>query len=51
MNIPIAGNTLAADGGDYWGLILLTGFLYIGSLAALYAAKVASVGWRVWTIF
>ncbi|OAA62477.1 major facilitator superfamily transporter [Niveomyces insectorum RCEF 264] len=45
IGIPIAGNILAANNGNYWGLIVFTSALYVGSLVALYAAKVSVVGW------
>ncbi len=51
VGIPIAGNILAANDGEYWGLILFTGVIYAGSLAALFAAKVSSVGWHVFAVF
>ncbi|CAK7235118.1 hypothetical protein SCUCBS95973_009161 [Sporothrix curviconia] len=51
VGIPIAGNILMGNGGEYWGLIVFTAALYLGSLVALYAAKASVVGWSVWTNF
>lgn len=52
VGVPIGGNILTADGGSYWGVIVLTGSLYVGSFASLYTAKAYSVGWKnPWTIF
>lgn len=51
VGVPIGGNILASNGGDYWGMVVLTGMIYIGSLVFLYAAKVSCVGWRFAEIF
>ncbi|TLS22480.1 uncharacterized protein PpBr36_09705, partial [Pyricularia pennisetigena] len=51
VGIPIGGNILAACGGDYWGLIVFTGLLYLLSLVFFVAAKVYSVGWKPWVFF
>lgn len=51
VGVPIGGNILTADGGNYWGLIVLTGMVYLGALIALYLAKVCKVGWRPWVVF
>ncbi|KAK3938392.1 putative MFS monocarboxylate transporter [Diplogelasinospora grovesii] len=51
VGIPIAGKVVAACRGEYWGLIVLTGLVYIASLAAFLAAKASVVGWRLWSIF
>ncbi|CAK7219338.1 hypothetical protein SEUCBS140593_003856 [Sporothrix eucalyptigena] len=51
VGIPIAGNILTGTDGEYWGLIAFTAALYLGSLVALYAAKVSVVGWGVLSIF
>ena len=44
--IPIAGQILGIDGGEYWGLILFTGMCYLGGLLCFTAARVVSVGWN-----
>ncbi|GKT45996.1 MFS transporter asaE [Colletotrichum spaethianum] len=51
FNIPVAGEIIAAQKGDYWGLILFTGLIYALSFVALMAAKVMMVGWKVFAIF
>ncbi|KAK0615745.1 putative MFS monocarboxylate transporter [Bombardia bombarda] len=51
IGIPIAGRIVAANNGDYWGLIVTTGVFYVGSLAAFAMAKVSVVGWQPWAIF
>lgn len=52
VGVPIGGNILTSNGGSYWGVIVFTGGVYVGSFASLYAAKACSVGWRKpWTIF
>lgn len=52
VGVPIAGSILTADGGEYWGVIVLTGCVYLGAFGLLSAAKVSVVGWRKpWAIF
>lgn len=46
IGIPIAGNIVEADGGDYRGLIILTGGIYAFSMAFLMLAKTSKLGWR-----
>jgi MFS family permease len=51
VGVPIAGRILVNNGGDYWGLIVFTGCIYVGSLTAFMAAKISVVGWHLWAIF
>lgn len=52
VGVPIGGNIVTANGGSYWGVIVFTGCIYLGSFASLYAAKGCSVGWKKpWAIF
>jgi predicted MFS family arabinose efflux permease len=51
VGIPIAGKILTANNGNYWGLIVTTGMVYIGSLFAFCMAKASVVGWRFWVKF
>lgn len=51
VGIPIAGKILTSNGGQYWGLIVFTAVLYVGSLVALFAAKVSVIGWSVMANF
>lgn len=51
VGVPIAGRILVSNGGDYWGLIVFTGCIYVGCLVAFMAAKVSVVGWHLWAIF
>ena len=43
--IPIAGQILEYNHGDYWGLIVFTGLCYVAALACFIAARVGKVGW------
>lgn len=47
IGIPIAGRILTACDGQYWGLIVTTGVVYVAALMAFMGAKVAAVGWNV----
>ena len=49
--IPIAGQILAANRGEYWGLILFTGMCYVGGLVSFIAARVLQVGWKITAIY
>ncbi|KAL9600812.1 MAG: hypothetical protein Q9219_002950 [cf. Caloplaca sp. 3 TL-2023] len=49
--IPIAGQILSADGGDYQGLIIFTGLSYAGGLVCFVAARVLNVGWRLRAVY
>ncbi|KAK2600804.1 hypothetical protein N8I77_010311 [Diaporthe amygdali] len=51
VGVPIGGNILTSNGGDYWGVIVFTGLVYLGSFISLYLAKVCKVGWKPWVIF
>jgi MFS family permease len=51
IGIPIAGSIVAATGGQYWSLIVFTGLTQVLALVFIYAAKVASIGWKPWTVF
>ncbi|KAI1778901.1 MFS general substrate transporter [Hypoxylon cercidicola] len=51
LSLPVAGTIVKATDGNYWGLILFTGLTQIIALVAMYAAKVASVGWSPWANF
>ena len=51
IGIPIAGKVVEANKGDYWGLIVLTGMFYVGSVVAFFMAKVSAVGWNMWAVF
>ncbi|KAF4973120.1 hypothetical protein FZEAL_9408 [Fusarium zealandicum] len=48
IGIPIGGSIVQANGGEYWGLIILTGAVYIGSVISLFMAKVSLLGWHNW---
>lgn len=51
IGIPIAGKILTACHGNYSGLIIVTGSVYVAALVAFMAAKVAAVGWSVRAVF
>jgi len=46
IGIPIAGKIVDSSGGEYWGLIVTTGVVYMASFAAFWMVKVSVVGWR-----
>ncbi|KAH7185425.1 major facilitator superfamily domain-containing protein [Fusarium flagelliforme] len=48
IGIPIGGSTVQANGGEYWGLIIMTGAIYVGSMISLFLAKVTLLGWSNW---
>ena len=49
--IPIAGQILTVDGGEYWGLVVFVGACYAGALACFVAARVLMVGWRIGIVY
>ena len=49
--IPIAGQILAMDKGDYWGLIVFTGVCYVAALSCFVAARVLHVGWKIGAVY
>jgi MFS family permease len=49
--IPIVGEIIKANGGEYWGLITFTGVCYVGGLAAFVIVRVLKVGWRLKAIY
>ncbi|KAF3765008.1 hypothetical protein M406DRAFT_61976 [Cryphonectria parasitica EP155] len=51
IGVPIAGNILTSDGGAYWGVIVLTGCLFVGAFVCLGVAKGCSVNWKLLAIF
>lgn len=51
ISIPVGGEILAAADGEYWGLIVFTGVMYVASFFALMAAKISVVGWKPLAIF
>ncbi|TLD18132.1 hypothetical protein PspLS_10421 [Pyricularia sp. CBS 133598] len=44
IGIPISGAVIKATGGNYWGVIVMTGVLYALAFVSLLAAKVVRVG-------
>ncbi|PKS09477.1 hypothetical protein jhhlp_004093 [Lomentospora prolificans] len=51
ISIPIGGEILSSNNGEYWGLIVCTSLVYVGGLVALQAAKASCVGWNPLAIF
>lgn len=52
VGVPIAGSILTSNGGKYWGVIVLTGCVYLGAFGFLSAAKGSKIGWRrPWAVF
>lgn len=50
IGIPIGGAVVEANGGEYDGLIIMTGAIYAGSLVFFVWAKAAKLGWRQWRV-
>ena len=44
--VPIAGEILTRDGGQYWGLMTFVAVCYVGAHVALVVVRVMSKGWR-----
>lgn len=51
VGVPIGGNIMKSNNGDYWGVIVFTGVVYMGSFATFMAAKVSQVGWNMRAVF
>ena len=49
--IPIAGQILSSNNGEYWGLVVFTGLCYAGGLMFTVAARVLQVGWKPTVIY
>lgn len=49
--IPIAGEILARNEGDYWGLIVFTGLSYAAGLICFTTARILKVGWKLTAIY
>lgn len=49
--IPIAGQILSVDQGDYRGLIIFTGMSYTGGLICFVVARILNVGWSLKAIY
>lgn len=49
--IPIAGQIVALDGGEYWGLVVFTSMCYAGGLVCFTTARVMKVGWKIKAIY
>jgi MFS family permease len=49
--IPIVGEIIASNGGDYWGLIVFVGVCYVGGLAAFVTVRVMETGWKLVVVY
>ncbi|KAL9117967.1 MAG: hypothetical protein Q9187_005493 [Circinaria calcarea] len=49
--IPIAGQILAVDGGDYWGLIIFTGVCIAAGLVCFGIARLLKTGLRLRIVY
>ncbi|KAI4263074.1 MAG: hypothetical protein L6R42_001768 [Xanthoria sp. 1 TBL-2021] len=49
--IPIAGEILARNEGDYWGLIVFTGLSYAAGLICFTTARILKVGWKLTAVY
>lgn len=45
--IPIVGEILNVNSGEYWGLTLFVGMCYVGALLTFIAARILETGWRL----
>lgn len=43
--VPIAGEILKVNGGEYWGLMLFTGLCYVGAVMAFVVVRFIKTGW------
>lgn len=48
IGIPTGGAIIQANGGEYYGLIITTGMVYLGAFVVFYAIKMTVHGWRNW---
>lgn len=48
IGIPIGGSLVGSEGGEYTGLIILTGVVYVGSSFFLIWAKISALGFGNW---
>ncbi|KAE8381733.1 major facilitator superfamily domain-containing protein [Aspergillus bertholletiae] len=46
LGIPLAGAIQESNGGEYWGLIIFGGVLYLASAVAFAVARGVAAGWR-----
>ena len=49
--VPIAGQLLTADNGDYLGLIVFTSICYAAGLFCFIAARVLKIGWSLSVVY
>jgi hypothetical protein len=49
--LPIAGQILTTNGGNYTGLITFAGLSYAAAAVCLVAARVLAVGWNFYTVY
>jgi MFS family permease len=49
--IPIAGEILTSNGGEYWGLIVFVGVCYFGGLAAFLTVRFLHTGRKLWIAY
>lgn len=47
IGIPIAGAIIGANGGAYFGLIILAGAVYAASMITFMSARIMATGWRL----
>lgn len=50
IGIPIGGAIISACDGEYWGLIVMTGVIYVLSFVMFIIAKGAMVGWKQFVV-
>ncbi|CAM6120748.1 unnamed protein product [Calypogeia fissa] len=49
--IPIGGELIDLNHGQYWGLILFVGLCYVGAVVALVVVRVLQAGWKIMVIY
>ncbi|PSR88559.1 major facilitator superfamily domain-containing protein [Coniella lustricola] len=51
VGVPIGGSILTSDRGNYWGMIVFTGCVYVAAFVSIAAAKWCIVGWKPFVVF
>lgn len=49
--IPIVGEIIKTNDGEYWGLITFTGVCYAGGLTAFVVVRIIRVGWSLKAVY
>ena len=49
--VPIAGQILSSNNGEYHGLIIFAGLSYALALVCLVASRILAVGWKLNVVY